>query len=467
LIFYDLDYHTFAYFASGLKQISFILILIFQFFFIYPQTLDKTIGVVGKHAIFLSDVQNAMLMQEKNEMPVNRCKALEEILFRKLLIVQADKDSVTVSDAEVENELNKRLNFFINQFGSEKKLEEFYGKRTNVIKDEMRADVEEQLLAQKMQQKIFPADKLTPAEVRAYYESLPADSLPLIGAEYEIQQLVIKPTYSEEAKQLARSKLEELRERVLKGESMSTLAKLYSEDPGSSHEGGLIENVYRGQMDPAFEAVAFRLKPGEISKVFESTFGYHFIQLVARRGELLDLRHILIIPKISPQDYYKAQKKLDSIRNEIINHRLDFAKAVQLFSTDKETKNSQGLMINPFNSSTRWQIEEIKQLDPKLVFILNELQPEQISNVHEFVHYADQSKAFRIVRLKSRKDPHRANLKDDYQTIMNMALAEKKKNFIKDYIRRKSKYIYIRLDKEWAGCRFEMPWQFDEFQSVR
>ncbi|MCX8081394.1 MAG: peptidylprolyl isomerase [Bacteroidia bacterium] len=441
-------------------KISLRIVVFFYSFPIFAQTIDKSIAVVGKLAVFLSDVQNAMLIQERNEMPLNRCKALEEVLFRKLLVVQADKDSVTVSDAEVENELNKRLNFFINQFGSERKLEEFYGKRTNVIKDEMRADVEEQLLAQKMQQKIFSIDKLTPAEVRHYYESLPADSLPLVSAEYEIQQIIIKPEVSPEAKQLAREKLEGLRERVLKGESMSTLAKLYSEDPGSSHEGGLIENVYRGQMDPAFESVAFRLKPGEVSKVFESSFGYHFIQLVARKGELLDLRHILIIPKMTNSDYYRAKLKLDSVRKAIKEGKLDFENAVRLFSSDKESKNSNGLLINPASGTTKWEIEDLKQIDPKIVFVLNNMNPGDISDVEEYQSFMDQSKGFRIIKLKSRTDPHRANLKDDYQKIMNLALADKKRKFLYDYIKRKSKYIYIRLDDDWKKCRFEYPWHF-------
>jgi peptidyl-prolyl cis-trans isomerase SurA len=451
-------------FRGNLLTLLLVRLIGLYFFLLFSlglaQTLDKSIAVVGKHAIFLSDVQNAMLMQEKNEMPINRCRALEEVLFRKMLVVQADKDSVTVTDAEVENELNKRLNFFINQFGSEKKLEEFYGKRTNVIKDEMRADVEEQLIAQKMQQKIFPSDKLTPAEVRLFYESIPQDSLPLISAEYEIQQIILKPEVSTEAKQLAREKLEGLRERVLKGESMSTLAKLYSEDPGSSHQGGLIENVFRGQMDPAFESVAFRLKPGEVSKVFESSYGFHFIQLVARKGELLDLRHILIIPKMTNTDFFRAKLKLDSVRKEIRKGTLDFETAVKLYSSDKESKNSNGLLINPASGTTKWEIEDLKQIDPKLVFILNNMNPGDISEVEEYQSFMDQSKGFRIVKLKSRTDPHRANIKDDYQKIMQMALADKKRKFLNDYIRRKSKFIFIRMDEEWKKCSFEYPWYF-------
>ncbi|MFO0434704.1 MAG: peptidylprolyl isomerase, partial [Sphingobacteriaceae bacterium] len=184
------------------------------------ETIDKVIGVVGKYPILLSDIQNAMLLQEKNEEKIDKCGAFEQVLFQKLLIAQADRDSVEVTDAEIENELNKRMNYYISQFGSEEKLEQFYGKRTNVIKDDFRADVQEQLLAQKMQGRIAPEGKLSPAEVRAYFNTIPEDSLPLINSEYELQQLVKKPTYSAEAKKEAKDKTEEYRQRVLKGESI-------------------------------------------------------------------------------------------------------------------------------------------------------------------------------------------------------------------------------------------------------
>jgi len=422
------------------------------------ETIDKVIGIVGKYPILLSDVQNAMLLQEKNEEKIDKCATFEQVLFQKLLIAQADRDSVTVSDAEIENELNKRMNYYINQFGSEEKLEQFYGKRTNVIKDEFRADVQEQLLAQKMQGRITTDSKLSPAEVRQFYNSIPSDSLPLIDAEHELQQIVKKPTYSEEAKIFAKDQCEEYRQRVIGGESMITLARLYSEDPGSAKEGGLIANVFRGQMTPEFEAVAFRLKSGEISSVFETPYGYHFMQLVARKGDLLDLRHILIIPRMNNNDYYRSKLKLDSIANAIKAGTITFEEAVKKFSDDKETAQNQGLMINPMNASTKWTVEELSQMDQKLVLVINELNIGDVSKTMEYVSYPDNKPAFRLVKLKNRIDPHKANLKDDYQKLSQMATMDKNRKAVKEWIKKRSKLTYIKLEDGYDKCAFDNNW---------
>jgi peptidyl-prolyl cis-trans isomerase SurA len=426
--------------------------------FSQKETIDKVIGIVGKYPILLSDLQNAMLMQERNEEKADKCAGFETVLFQKLLVAQADRDSITVSDAEIENELNKRLNYYINQFGSEQKLEEFYGKRTNVIKDEFRADVQEQLLAQKMQSRISPSDKISPAEIRAFFSTIPEDSLPLISSEYEMEQLVKKPTYSAEEKKNAKDKLESYRERVLQGESMSVLARIYSEDPTSAKEGGMITNVFRGQMVPEFEAVAYRLKTGDISQVFESSFGYHFIQLVARKGDLLDLRHILIIPKMSNADYYRSKIQLDSIAKAIRDGSVSFEDAVKKYSDDKETFQNGGLMVNPMSASPKWTIEDISQMDQKLVQTVSELAIGEISKTMEYQNYTDQKPAFRIIKLKNRIDPHKANMKDDYQKIQQMAMMDRNRKSLKEWIKKRSKLTYIKIDDEFKDCKFVNPW---------
>jgi peptidyl-prolyl cis-trans isomerase SurA len=426
--------------------------------FAQPQTIDKVIGIVGKYPILLSDLQNAMLLQEKNEEKINKCAAFEQVLFQKLLVAQADRDSITVSDAEIESELNKRLNYYINQFGSEEKLEEFYGKRTNVIKDEFRADVQEQLLAQKMQARISPDSKLSPAEIRAFFNTIPEDSLPLISSEHEMQQIVKKPTFSAEAKKEAKEKLEGLRERVLGGESMQTLARIYSEDPTSAKEGGVITNVFRGQMVPEFEAVAYRLKTGEVSQVFETTFGYHFMQLIARKGDLLDIRHILMIPKMSNSDYYKCKLQLDSIAKAIREGSLLFEDAVKKFSDDKETIQNAGLMVNPMTASPKWTVEDISQIDQKLVQTISELGIGEISKTMEYTNYIDNKPAFRIVKLKNRIDPHKANMKDDYQKIQQMASMDKNRKALRAWIKKRSKLTYIKVDDDYKKCDFDNDW---------
>ncbi len=421
------------------------------------QVLDKVIGVVGKYPILLSDLQNNIMERENQGEALNKCNAFEMLVFQKLLVAQADRDSVTVTDQEVDTELDRRMSYYIQQFGSEEKLEQFYGKRTNVLKDELRADVQEQLVADKMNGKITGDVKLTPAEIRLFYNSIPQDSLPLIESEVELQQLVKKPSFSPEEKKAAKEVLESYRQRIIKGEaSMSTLARLYSEDPGSSKEGGFIPNVARGMMVPEFEAVAFRLKNGEVSNVFETAYGYHFIELVQRKGELLDLRHILVIPKMTNEDYFSCKRQLDSIYTEIKEGRLDFEDAVRKYSDDPDTKQNSGLMVNPATANTRFDNETLSQMDKNLIAALNSMQIGELSKPMQYMGM-DGKPGFRIIKLKNRIDPHKANLKEDYQRISNMATVKKKRELVSDWIRMRSKITYIRLDKEYA-CKFENQW---------
>lgn len=418
--------------------------------------LDKVIGVVAKYPILLSDLQNSMLEREQQGVPLDRCRAYEMLVFQKLLVAQADRDSVTVTDGEVDTELSRRMSYFVQQFGSEAKLEEFYGKRTNVLKDELRPEVQEQLVAEKMNGKITADAKLTPAEVRQYFNTIPQDSLPLIDSEVELQQLVKKPSFSAEAKKDARETLERYRERILRGEvSISNIARWYSEDPGSARDGGHYE-FGRGVMDPSFEAVAFRLKKGELSNVFETAYGYHIIQLEQRKGEMVEVRHVLIMPKMSNDDFFRCKKQLDTIYEDIKAGRITFEEAVKKYSDDEETKQNSGLMINPTNATTRFDNETISQIDKNLIATLNSMEPGDFSKPMQF-STPDGKPGYRLIKLKNRIDPHKANLKDDYQRIAMMANQEKKKEIMKDWIRKRSKITYIKLDKEYT-CNFENPW---------
>lgn len=421
------------------------------------QVIDKVIGVVSKYPILLSDLQNAMVDEDGGAFGADRCKTFETLVFTKLLLAQADRDSVTVTDAEVDTELNRRMAYFINKFGSEEKLEKFYGKRTNVLKDEFRPDVADKLVAEKMRNKITTETKLTPAEVRQYYKSLPEDSLPLVNSEVELQQLVKKPSQSAEAKAEARQRLESYRERVVTGNStMRTMALLYSEDPSSAKEGGLIKNVARGMMVPEFEAVAFRLKNGELSQIFETSYGYHFIELVQRKGELLDLRHILIIPKMSNDDYFRCKKQLDSIYTEIKEGHISFEDAVRKFSDDADTKQNGGLMVNPSTANTKFDNETLSLIDENFIAALNGMQVGDLSKPMT-MQTPDGKPGFRVIKLKNRIDPHKANLKDDYQRLSQMAVMERNQRNLKDWIRKRSKITYIKLDPEYS-CKFENDW---------
>ena len=440
-------------------KFSFLFLFIVSFSFGQREVIDKVIGIVGKYPILLSDLQNSILEREKQESTISKCKAFEMLVFQKLLVAQADRDSVTVTDAEVDHELDQRMTYYIQQFGSIEKLEEFYGKRTNVIKDELRGDIQEQLIAQKMQSKISGDVKLTPSEVRLFYNSIPEDSLPLINSEVELQQIVKKPTFSAEAKLAAKEQLEEYRARVVKGEKMSTLARLYSEDPGSASKGGFYQ-FGRGAMDPAFEAVAFRLKAGEVSNVFESAYGFHFIELEARKGEMVEARHILVVPKMSNSDFYLSKILLDSIYSDIKNGKITFDEAAKKYSDDGETKQNGGLMINRNSASTKFENEDLSATDPNLIVTLNAMKIGEISKPMQFLNPADGKPAFRLLKLKNRIDPHKTNLKDDYQKLSLLANSDYSKKQVKEWIKKRSKITYIKLDPEYA-CKFENEWSIN------
>lgn len=431
--------------------------------FAQPQILDKVVAVIGKNPLLLSEVETNLLQQkEKQDLGANpKCKVFEDLMFQKLLLAQADRDSIVVADNEVDGELNRRIQYYVGMLGSEEKFEEFYGKRISVFKDELRDDVRDQLQAQKMQQKITGDTKLTPSEVRAFYNTLDLDSLPLINSELEIGHIVKKPPVSDEAKKMVREQLEIYRQRVVKGESMAVLAALYSEDPGSAKNGGRYESVMRGMMVPEFEAVAFRLKAGEVSEIFETTYGFHFIQLVARKGESVDVRHILMAPKISQADIYKAKQQLDSIRQEIIDGKITFQNAAIKYSDDKDTKQNGGLLVNPASNSTKWELDEIGQMDQNLVFMLeNQMKVGDVSPVIQ--HQMDAKQVWRIIYLKSRTEPHKANLKDDYTKLLNMATYNHQKKLIADWITKKSKSTYIKIDDEFNSCKLEYKWTINQ-----
>ncbi len=421
------------------------------------QVLDKVIAIVGKYPLLLSDLEIYQMERLKEDPNANKCKAFEELLYSKLLLAQADRDSVTVSDQEIDGEIGKRLAYYLNMFGGdESKFEAFYGKRINVFKDEIRDDVQNQLLQQKMRGRITGDTKLTPSEVRLYYQNIPTDSLPLIGTELEIAQIIKMPPVNEQAKKDARTAIESYRQRVINGESFSVLAALYSEDPGSAKTGGQLPSFGRGQMVPEFEAVAFRLKKGEVSEVFESAYGFHFMELISRKGEIVDARHILVSAKITQLDVFNAKTQLDTIQKAIIDGKISFENAAKKYSDDKETKQNGGLMVNPNSGNTKWDNEEISQLDQNLVFMFDKM---QVGDVTTPMNYTgvDGKPGYRILTIISRSEPHKMNIKDDYQKLLQMAIYEKNKKEIENWIEKRSKLTYIKIDPEYK-CKMDYNW---------
>ena len=422
--------------------------------------IDRVLAVVGSNIVIQSELESQYLQYvAQGEQPGEntKCKIFEQLLYQKLLLAQAEKDSVTVSDAQVESELDKRLRYYITQFGSEEKFVAFYGKSIDDFKIELRDNIKDLLLSQTMQSKVTNDISVTPSEVRTFFNNINPDSLPLINSEVEIGEIVKRPPVTPEAKKEAKEKIEGLRQRILKGENFVTLAALYSEDLYSAKKGGEYDTLHRGQFVPEFDAVAFRLKEKEISEVFETVYGFHFMQLLAKRGEVVDVRHILISPKVSPEDLQKAKIKLDSIYTLIQKDSISFSDAAAKFSDEDESKNNGGLIVNPQTGVTKFEMDELGQLDPTIVFTIDKMKPGEFTSP-SLMATRDAKQAYRILYLKSRTEPHRANLISDYQKIQSVALASKQQKAISAWIKKKKESTYIKIADDYKNCKFDNNW---------
>jgi peptidyl-prolyl cis-trans isomerase SurA len=422
--------------------------------------VDQVVATVGGNIILLSDVENeyiqAMLQGGSKGGDEMRCKIIEELLFQKLMLNQAELDSVVVTDKQVDNELERRMRYFIAQVGSKEKLEEYFGKSILEIKEDMRDRISDHLRIQEVQSKITANVKVTPADVYKFFNGMPEDSLPLISAEYEIAEIVKKPPISQEEMTLVKEKLEDLRQRVItKGENFATLANLYSMDPGSMTKGGDLGMVGRGETYTEFEAAAFSLKPGEVSPVIKTEKGYHIIQLIERRGEFVHVRHILIIPQPAITDLAKAKKDLENISALISMDSVTFEQAAAKYSDDP-TKNNNGLLTNPNNGTSTFEPGEI---DPAIFFVIDKLKSGEMSEPVVFTEDEDQTQAYRMLYLKSRTSPHKANLKEDYPKIQSLVLMYKQNEEINKWIRKKSEDTFIKISDDFQHCDYLYDWQ--------
>jgi len=418
--------------------------------------IDNIVAVVGNKIILRSEIESQyaqMLAQGSKGGSNQRCEIFEDLLFQKLLLHQAEVDSVVVSESQVESEMDRRLRYFINQIGSQEKLEEYYKKSIAEIKNEFRTYIKDQLLVQQVQSKITDKIKITPTEVRQFFNNIPKDSLPLINSEIEIGQIVKTPHVSESIKLETRNKLNELRDRIIKGDDFAAMAVLYSEDPGSAKKGGELGFTNRGELYPEFEAVAYNLKDGEVSPVIESKSGFHIIQLIERRGERINVRHILMIPKPSIEDIAKAKIELDSIYSIIEKGVYTFAEAALKYSDDP-SKNNSGTIINPATLSSKFEPDNI---DPSLFFVVDKLKVGSISKPVP-MNTDEGKQAYRLVCLKSRTEPHNANLKDDYDKIQNLALQFKQNKEIEKWINDKLKTTYTNIKDNSFNCKFNYNW---------
>ncbi|MCK9205850.1 MAG: peptidylprolyl isomerase [Salinivirgaceae bacterium] len=435
------------------------LLTILSFFSVHAQdkkVIDQVVVIIGKQVILQSDIETqAMQMKAQGYYSSGdiMCEILEEMMYSKLLVNQAILDSVEVGDSEINSEMERRLNYFINQIGSEEKLEEYYKKSIPEIKEEFREVIKDQLLAQRMQQKVTADLKVTPQEVKSFYKSIPNDSLPIINTEFELEQITINPKIEEVEVLRIKDRLREFKDRITNGESFATLAVLYSEDPGSATRGGELGFVSRGDLVPEFSAVAFNLKEGEVSKIVKTDYGYHIIQLVEKKGERINCRHILMKPKISPTEKLKARQQLDSVRTIIVNKELTFKEACWKYSEDQDTRMNGGIMVNPSSGNSKW---EASSLEPKVAYAIQNLKVGEVSKPFESED-ANGKTVYKIVMLKTKSEPHPANLTDDYQRIQDLTLEKKKTEFMEDWVTKKVENTFLHIDDDFSNCAFENP----------
>lgn len=421
-----------------------------------PLLVDKVVAIVDNRIILLSDVEQAYL--QMTQQPSTRlteslkCQLLDQMMTEKLLVRQAELDSIVVSADQVEQELDQRIRYFSAMIGSQEKLETYYGKSILEIKEDFREQIRERQLADRMRSTIVEGIKITPSEVAAYFQSLPPDSLPYFNTEVEVMQLVVYPRVNDMVRQYTRQRMEELLARVKKGEDFGALARTYSKDPGSAEQGGDLGFISRGELDPAVEAAAFSLKtPNEVSDIVESRYGFHIIQLLERRGGRIRIRHILLKPEITTYDITRASRRADSIYQLLRNGAYSFERAVGMFSEDDQSRSGGGLLINPSTQNSTFELADLAALDAALVPALDTLQPGQFTAPLLFRNRQGES-GFRILYLKSRKPPHQANLRDDFERIQQMALTGKQLEAVNRWLAERMATTYIYLSPEFKSC---------------
>ena len=433
-----------------------ILALLFATFgFAQDKMVDQIVAIVGGNIILKSDVERMHIDQQAQGVTSDgdmKCEILEQFLIDKLLVAEAEQDTlITVTASQVNNQMDQQMAMYISYMGSEKAVEEYFKKPIITIKSEMQEGIRNQLLSQQMKQKIVADVKVTPSEVRRHYKSLSEDEIPTIPVNYEYAQITLEPKVSLEEQNRVKSRLRELKKRIEGGASFATMAVLYSEGP-SAKDGGVIGYLGRGELDPAYAAVAYNLKPGKVSNVVKSAFGYHIIQYVDKKGEKVNTRHILMKPKVSVEAKEEAVTRLDSLANLIRKDQLTYEQAAMMFSFDKNTRNNGGIAINPNTMSSRFAVED---LDGEISKIIIPMNINEISKPFETIDRESQQTVYKIIKLTKKIDKHKADLQNDYQKLADMYLVSKKDQVLKEWISSRQSETYIRIDATYANCNFE------------
>ncbi len=421
--------------------------------------VDEVIWVVGDESILRSEVEEQKLRSQYEGTPIQGdpyCVIPEQIAIQKLFLHQAALDSVVVSESTVMNQVESRLNYFIAQIGSKEKMEEYFHKSTLNLREELRDMIRDQQIIQQMQQKLVGDIKSTPADVRRFYKDLPQDSIPTVPAQVELQIINFEPPVALAEINRIKDRLRDFTERINTGNAdFSVLARLYSEDTESAKRGGELGFMGRGQLVPEFSQVAFNLlDTKKVSRIVQTEFGFHIIQLIEKRGDRINCRHILLKPHVSIDEKEKAIHILDSISNQIREDKLTFEHAVMNFSQDKNTAMNAGLMLNEKSGTSKFEYQD---LPPEVAKVVYEMHVGEVSKPFTMISKTTNKDVVAIVKVKSKVENHKANLSDDYQMLKNFYESRKKQEFLNKWIIKKQKETYISIDPAWQNCTFQYP----------
>ncbi len=423
-------------------------------------SIDGIVAVIGKSIIMRSDLEKHFIDYKAQFKTVEDpdevyCSILENLIFNKLMVNQAELDSIEVTDEEVDYRLNTRIQYFLQQTGGDVKyIENYFNKSMAEIKKDMREMMYEQALIEQVQSSITSNITVTPSEVNQFAAKIGPDSMPMVETSYQFGEIVKIPPVSDEEVAAVKERLNSYRERILRGEKIGALARLYSDDPGSASKGGDLGFVERGTLYPEFEAAAFNLKSGEVSQIVKTQAGYHIIQMIERRGESIRVAHILIQPKPSTDEQVRAITYLDSVRQIILDEKLTLEQAAKRFS-EGSTKMNGGMVVNPYNSSLSF---DRQTLDDATYATINKLIPGEYSECVPFVN-DDGVMAYRLIYLKEKVSQHKANLVEDYDMIKNAALEQKKYEAMEKWVVDKVKVTNMKISEQYKYCPFVSKWQ--------
>ena len=435
-----------------------LLLLVGKTMYGQDNVIDEVVWVVGDEAILKSDIEEERISAQYEGHKFDGdpyCVIPEELAVQKLFLHQAVIDSVEVSESEVLQRVEQMTNQYIQSVGSKEKLEEYFNKTMTQIRETMRENVREGLTVQRMQQKIAGEIKVTPSEVRQYFKELPEDSIPFIPTLVEVQIITLEPKIPIEEIERVKKQLRDYTERVNTEESQfSTLALLYSEDPGTARRGGELGFMGRGELVPEYANVAFNLQdPSKVSKIVESEFGFHIIQLIEKRGDRINTRHILLKPRVADKDKDASLARLDSIADDIRNNKFTFDEGASYISQDKDTRNNHGLLPNPYTGTSKFEMQQLPQEIAKAVDVLN---VGEISKPFSMINSKGKEVCV-IVKLKTKINGHKANIRDDYQSLKEVVVDKRRDERIHKWILDKQKTTYVRINENWKNCTFKYP----------